>query len=157
MQKVLSVVKEAIRNIDPMMFACTTLLSIISIVTVWGAVDNFGMSKLKMQVFIFFVGILVTFAIAFIDYRTIVDKLWVYMLAGSVLLLAITLIWGSSGAERETSNKSWLEIPFTGFMIQPSEFIKFTFRNVFCRGSTGIRCIYGIGLDFKTDRGWIYR
>ena len=31
MQKVISVIKEAIKNIDPMMFACTTLLSIISI------------------------------------------------------------------------------------------------------------------------------
>ena len=66
MQKVISVIKEAIKNIDPMMFACTTLLSIISIVTVWGAVDNFGMSKLKMQVFIFIIGIFVTFAIAFL-------------------------------------------------------------------------------------------
>ena len=139
MQKLYGVIKEAIRNIDPMMFACTTLLSIISILTVWGAVDNFGMSKLKMQVFIFFVGILVTFAIAFVDYRTLVDKLWVYMLAGSVLLLLITLIWGSSGAERETSNKSWLEIPFTGFMIQPSEFIKFTFICTFSKHLSSVQ------------------
>ena len=133
MQKALHFVKEAIKSIDPMLFGCTTLLSIISIVTIWGAVDNFGMSKLKMQVFIFILGIFVTFAISFFDYRVIVDKLWIYMLAGSVLLLVITLIWGSSGADRETSNKSWLEIPLTGFMIQPSEFIKFTFICTFSK------------------------
>ena len=133
MEKIKSICKEAIGNIDPVLFVCATLLSIISIITVWGAVDNFGMSKLKMQVAIFIVGILVTFAIAFIDYRIIVDKLWIYMLAASVVLLLITLIWGSSGAERETANKSWLQIPGTGFMIQPSEFIKFTFVCTFAK------------------------
>lgn len=133
MQKVWSIIKEAVRNIDPVLFGCATLLSIISIVTVWGAVDNFGMSKLKMQIAIFIVGIFVTFVIAFVDYRVIVDKLWIYMLIGSVLLLVITLLWGSSGESRETANKSWLEIPGTGFMIQPSEFIKFTFVCTFSK------------------------
>lgn len=133
MQKVWGIIKEAIRNIDPMLFGCATLLSVISIVTIWGAVDNFGMSKLRMQVAIFIVGIFVTFVIAFIDYRVIVDKLWIYMLAGSVLLLIITLVWGSSGADRETANQSWLKIPGTGFMIQPSEFIKFTFICTFAK------------------------
>ena len=133
MQKAWRIIKEAVRNVDPILVGCATLLSIISIITVWGAVDNFGMSKLKMQVAIFIVGILVTFAIAFIDYRIIVDKLWIYMLAASVVMLLITLIWGSSGAERETANKSWLQIPGTGFMIQPSEFIKFTFVCTFAK------------------------
>lgn len=133
MQKVWSMIKEAIRNIDPVLFGCATLLSIISIVTIWGAVDNFGMSKLRMQVAIFIVGIFVTFFIAFIDYRVIVDKLWLYMLIGSVLLLVITLLWGSSGENRETANRSWLQIPGTGFMIQPSEFIKFTFVCTFAK------------------------
>ncbi len=133
MQKVWSMLKEAIRNIDPVLFGCATLLSIISIVTVWGAVDNFGMSKLKMQIAIFLVGIFVTFFIAFIDYRVIVDKLWLWMLVGSVLLLIITLFFGSSGENRETANTSWLKIPGTGFMIQPSEFIKFTFICTFSK------------------------
>ena len=133
MQKAWAIVKEAIRNIDPVLFGCATLLSIISIVTVWGAVDNFGMSKLKMQVFIFILGMFVTFIIAFIDYRVIVDKLWFYMLIASILLLVVTLIWGSSGAERETANKSWLVIPGTGLMIQPSEFVKFTFVCTFSK------------------------
>ena len=133
MQKIWSIVKEAIRNIDPTLFSCSVLLSVISIVTVYGAVDNFGMSKLKMQVAIFIVGLFVTFAVAFVDYRVIVDKLWLPMLIGSVALLAITLLWGVSGQNMETTNKSWLEIPGTGFMIQPSEFIKFTFICTFSK------------------------
>ena len=105
MQKLWSVIKEAIHNIDPVLFACTTLLSLISIVTVYGAVDNFGMSKLKMQVAIFLVGILVTLIIAFVDYRAIVDKLWLPMLVGSVLLLLVTLLFGESGVNMETGTR----------------------------------------------------
>jgi rod shape determining protein RodA len=132
-QKLWSIIKEAIRNIDPVLFICAALLSIISIVTVAGAVHNFGASKLRMQVAMFVVGMIVTVAIAFVDYRVIVDKLWLPMLAGSALLLIITLIFGSSGENMETANQSWLRIPGTGFMIQPSEFIKFTFVCTFSK------------------------
>lgn len=133
MEKIKSILKEAIQNIDPVLFVCATLLSLISIVTIWGAVDNFGMSKLKMQMAIFVVGVFVTFFIAFIDYRMIVDKLWLYMLIGSVLLLVATIVFGESGQNMETANKSWLKIPGTGFMIQPSEFVKFTFICTFAK------------------------
>ena len=131
--KLRGVIKEAILNIDPILFTCATILSIISIVTVWGAVDNFGMSKLRMQVFIFFLGMFVTVAVAFFDFRVIIDKLWLYMLVGSVGLLVLTLVLGSSGENMETANKSWLKIPGTGLMIQPSEFVKFTFICTFSR------------------------
>lgn len=133
MEKVLGVIKSAIKKIDPVLFACSVLLSLISIVTIYGAVDNFGMSKLKMQVAIFVVGIFVTVVIAFLDYRVIVDKLWIPMLVGSVLILAVTLLFGESGVNLETGNKSWLKIPGTGFMIQPSEFVKFTFVCTFAK------------------------
>ena len=56
MERVRSILKEAVTNLDPTLFICATLLSVISILTVWGAVDNFGMSKLRMQVIIFFIG-----------------------------------------------------------------------------------------------------
>ncbi len=127
------VVRDAVRNIDPVLFVCSVLLSLISIVTIYGAVDNFGMSKLKMQVFIFVVGILVTVVIAFLDYRAIVDKLWIPMLVGSVFLLILTLAVGKSGVNMETGNKSWLMIPGTGLMIQPSEFVKVTFVCTFAK------------------------
>jgi len=39
--KIKAVLKEAILNIDPILFACATLLSIISIVTVWGAASTY--------------------------------------------------------------------------------------------------------------------
>ncbi len=133
MEKIKQIVKEAIVNIDPVLFICATLLSLISIVTVSGAVHNFGASKLRMQVAMFIVGTVVMIAIAFVDYRVIVDRLWLPMLIGSALLLIMTLFLGSSGENMETANRSWLKIPGTGLMIQPSEFIKFTFVCTFSK------------------------
>lgn len=133
MQKVWSMIKESVQNIDPVLFICSILLSIISIVTISGSVHNFGMSKLRMQIAIFIVGTVLTFLIAYIDYRTFIDKFWALMLIGSALLLIVTLFVGSSGENMETANRSWLKIPFTGLMIQPSEFIKFTFVCTFSK------------------------
>ena len=133
MQKVWSVVRDAVKNVDPVLFVCSVLLSIISIVTIAGAVDNFGASKLRMQIAMFVLGTIVTFAIAYVDYRAIIDKLWLPMLLASAALLILTLFLGSSGENMETANQSWLRIPGTGLMIQPSEFVKFTFVCTFSK------------------------
>ena len=96
MEKIKNILREMITNIDPVLFVCSLLLSIISIVTVWGAAHNFGMTKLRMQIFISVLGILVTVLIAYVDFHVIVDKLWLPMLLGSVALLVLTLLFGSS-------------------------------------------------------------
>ena len=111
-------------KIDPILFFCTLGLSFLSIVTVFGAMDNFGTRKLIMQVAMTIAGIITTLIIAQFDYHWIVDKLWLIMLVASALLLAATLVFGSSGENMETANKSWLKIPGIGIMIQPSEFVK---------------------------------
>ena len=113
-----------IKSIDPVLFICTALLSLISIVTVFGAMDNFGTRKLIMQVAMTVAGLVATLIIAQIDYHWIVDKLWIIMLGASALLLIVTLVFGSSGENMETANRSWLKIPGVGIMIQPSEFVK---------------------------------
>ncbi len=125
LEKIRGGLKKAVRSVDPILFICVTLLCIISIVTVYGAVDNFGRSKLKMQIAMFLLGSIVTVVIASVDFRYIVDKLWLPMLIGSAVLLLVTLLWGESGVNMETGNKSWLKIPLVGMMIQPSEFVKF--------------------------------
>ena len=124
MRSVKKYIQNCIKSIDPFLFVCTLLLSAIGILTIFGAVDNFGKRKLIMQVAMTAAGIIATFIIANMDYHLIVDRLWIFMIAASVLLLAITLVFGSSGESRETSNKAWLEIPFVGIAIQPSEFVK---------------------------------
>ena len=126
-------IKNCAKSIDPILFICTVLLSLISIVTIFGAMDNFGTRKLIMQIAMTLAGIIATFVIANIDYHLIVDKLWLFMIGASILFLAVTLIFGSSGENMETANRSWLKIPGIGIMIQPSEFVKITMVCTFAK------------------------
>lgn len=128
--------KAAIGHIDPILFACTTLLSLISIITIISAVDNFGKSKLVMQVAMFVVGNIIMLIVANLDYHWVLDKLWLPMIIFSVLILAVTLLFGSSGDNMETANKSWLVVLKLGsrkIMIQPSEFVKLTLSCTFAK------------------------
>ncbi len=133
MEKLKMFLHDAVRRVDPVLLICTTLLSVISLVTVYGAVDNFGMSKLKMQFAMAVAGVLVTFVVANLDYHVILDRLWLPMIVFSVALLGITLVLGDTGAAAETANKSWLTIPGIGIAIQPSEFVKITFICTFSK------------------------
>ena len=136
--------KAAIGHIDPWLFACTTLLSLISIVTIVSAVENFGKSKLVMQVAMFVVGNIVMLIVANLDYHWVLDKLWLPMIVFSVAILAITLVAGSSGENMVTENKSWLVVFKLGerkIMIQPSEFVKLT-----------LTCTFAKHLDTVKDR-----
>ncbi len=119
--------KKRISCIDPWLFGATAFLSVMSILTVFGAVENFGKSKLVMQVAMSLAGMVAVFIISNLDYKFIVDRFWLYMLIGSAILLSVTLIFGSTGENMETANKSWLEIPIIGIAIQPSEFVKVAF------------------------------
>ena len=132
-EKIKIFLADAVRRVDWVLLLCTTVLSVISLVTVYGAVDNFGMSKLKMQFAMTVLGVILTFVIANLDYHLIVDRLWLFMLIFSVGLLGLTLVAGDTGAGMETNNKSWLTIPIIGIAIQPSEFVKITFICTFAK------------------------
>lgn len=118
--------KKIIR-LDPILFLATAYLSMLSILTVYGAVGNFGKIKLIMQIAMTLAGFVAMFIISRIDYKFFVDRFWFFLLVGSVMLLAITLMFGSTGENMETANKSWLRIPIIGMAIQPSEFVKVAF------------------------------
>lgn len=124
---------DAIRRVDWVLLLCTTVLSTVSLVTVYGAVDNFGMSKLKMQFAMTVVGVILTFIVANLDYHLILDRLWLPLLIFSVGILGLTLVAGDTGAAMETAGKSWLTIPVVGIAIQPSEFVKITFICTFAK------------------------
>jgi rod shape determining protein RodA len=88
--------------------------------------DNFGKSKLVMQVAMAVVGTVMMFLIANADYKFFIDRFFMVMVVASVILLVLTLIIGISGENTATANKSWLRIWPGGPMIQPSEFVKIT-------------------------------
>lgn len=128
-----------IKSLDPWLAAFTLALSFVGLVTIFGAVDNFGKRKLIMQVLMTAAGIIFTVIIANIDYHHVVDRLWIFMIVFSVAILGITLIFGSSGEARETSNKAWLEIPIVKIAIQPSEFVKITMVCTFAKHLSLVR------------------
>lgn len=139
LRKIWHVVKSWIDHLDPILFVCSLLLSFFGILTIFGAVDNFGKIKLVMQIAMTLAGIVLCIVISNLNMRVILDKIWIILIVVSVGLLALTLIFGNSGAARETSNKSWLKLPFIGFSIQPSEFVKVFFICTFANHLSMVR------------------
>ena len=138
-EKIKIFLSDALRRVDWVLLLCTTVLSVISLVTVYGAVDNFGMSKLKMQFAMTVLGIILTFIMANLDYHVILDRLWLPLLIFSAGILGLTLVAGDTGAAMETAGKSWLTIPVIGIAIQPSEFVKITFICTFAKHLHSVR------------------
>lgn len=124
---------ERIRKIDPILFITVAFLSFMSILTIFGSVENFGRSKLVMQVAMTVMGSVAVIVLANIDYKIFVDKLYLILFIGSVLLLFITLIFGITGINMETANKSWIKIPVINIAVQPSEFVKIAFLCTFSK------------------------
>ena len=127
---------ERLKRMDGILFFCTTVLSLASLLIIYGAMDNFGKSKFVMQTAMTVLGFFLVFIIANFDYKYIIDKLYIIVFLFSVFILAITLLFGISGANMETSNRSWLTIINIGsftISVQPSEFVKLTFICTFAR------------------------
>lgn len=124
---------ERIKKIDPIIFITVAFLSFMSILTIFGSVENFGKSKLVMQVAMTVMGTVAVFVLANIDYKIFVDKLYLILFVGSVLLLIVTLIFGITGTNMETANKSWITIPIINIAVQPSEFVKIAFLCTFSK------------------------
>ncbi len=129
----LKFIKFQFKKIDLILLAATSFLSVVSILIIFGCMENFGRSKLVMQIAMTLAGIFAMWVLANLDYKFFVDRLWLILLIGSVALLVITLAFGSSGANRDTANKSWLTIPFINIAIQPSEFVKIAFLCTFSK------------------------
>ena len=124
---------ERIKKIDPILFVTVAFLSFVSILTIFGSVENFGKSKLVMQVAMTVMGTVALFVLANIDYKLFVDRLYIVLFIVSVLLLTVTLIFGITGTNMETANKSWIKIPIINIAVQPSEFVKIAFLCTFSK------------------------
>ncbi len=131
--------RERLKHIDPILFICMAFLSFVSVMTIFGAAENFGRSKLIMQIAMTLAGMVALFIISNVDYRFFIDRFSVIMLLVSAILLTVTLIFGSTGENMETANRSWLRIPFVNIAIQPSEFVKITFVCTFAKHIEQVR------------------
>ena len=123
--------RNSFARMDKIVFISSMIITLMSIITIFGARENFGTSKFVMQLAMTVVGLFAIILLVHIDYRIFVERYAKLLFFASVALLGITLIFGVTGANgTETSNKSWLTIIKIGsrsFMIQPSEFIKIAF------------------------------
>lgn len=128
---------------DKSILIFSMLITLMSLVTIFSARENFGMSKLIMQLAMTIVGICAIMVIVNIDYRIFVERYWLILLVVSSALLSITLLIGDTGANgTETTNKSWLTIIKIGgksFQIQPSEFVKIAFIISFSKHLSSVK------------------
>ena len=124
-------IKNSFRRFDKPVLIFALIITAMSLVTIFSARENFGTSKLVMQVAMTAVGLCAIVVLVNVDYRLFVERYWKILWLVSVALLGITLVFGATGANgAESSNKSWLTIVKIGsreFQIQPSEFIKIAF------------------------------
>ncbi len=118
--RVISFCIARLRVLDGVLVGCTTLLSLMSLLTLFGGRDAYEARVMVMQIGATIVGFIVMVVIANLDYRFIARRLSPYLLLGSVALMVLLLFMGKS----EGTNQSWLYFDFLPFGIQPSEFIK---------------------------------
>ena len=108
------------------MFWCSLAISLLSLVTLISGFEVFGARRLIMQLAMTVIGVVIIFVIANIDYKEVVDKLYIVMFLGSVALMAVVILFGNAIG----GNKSWITVFKAGSFevgIQPSEFVKATF------------------------------
>lgn len=108
-------------------FTMIVLLLPIVITSMYLVYESAHILMLKQLIYVF-VGIIVFSIAFFIPYRRL-DGLIDLVYYLSLILLVLTLFIGDSklGARR------WLDIPFTSFSIQPSEFVKITAMLMFAK------------------------
>ncbi len=109
-----------VKVLDPVLLSCSSILSLISLITIIGGGETFGTRSVIMQLSATVVGLILMVVLANFDYRVLASKLWPFFFGGSVLLMILLLIDGRA----EGTNQSWLYFDFLPFGIQPSEFIK---------------------------------
>lgn len=119
--------KQRIQGLDKWILIPSVVLALMSILTLCGGAEHFGISVAITQTAAFLAGLFVCLFLAMLDYDEYINRLYIILFIGSVALLAVTLIFGIAVG----SNQSWVTIPGIGVTIQPSEFVKVMFIATF--------------------------
>ncbi len=127
----ISFIKEKISRIDPIIFICTTLLSLISIAVLVGARNSpFGGTRtIIMQIAMTAFGMLVMVILANVDFTNIPPWSFFVVYGFSAVLLVLLLFVGENAGE----NVNWIKIPLINISIQPSEFVRASFILTFAK------------------------
>lgn len=124
-------VKDKLRHIDPVLFICTSLLSLLSVVVLYGARNSeYGSTRtILMQAAMTVVGILFVIVLSNFDFSDLPPLFYIIVLLCSVAFLA--LLWTPLG-ESAGTNRNWIKLPLLP-SIQPSEFVRTTFILTFAK------------------------
>ena len=68
---------DRVKQVDYVLLICSLLLTVMSLATLWGGRDEFGMGRLYMQVAMTVMGLAVMLFLATVDYEQIVGKVLV--------------------------------------------------------------------------------
>lgn len=121
---------EKLRKLDYIVVLCIVALTGVSLLTLAGAANDYGVRYFYVQMVAACLGLVAMTVISTIDYEEVADRFSVALFAISALLLVLTLIVGTDNG---SGNKSWIEIPGVPFNIQPSEFVKITYIITFSK------------------------
>lgn len=121
---------EKLRKLDYIMLFAILALTCISLLTLAGAANDYGVRYFNVQLVASCLGLAMMIVISTIDYEEIADKLTVPLFIASVFVLAITLVIGTDNG---SGNKNWIEIPGFPVSIQPSEFVKVVYIITFSK------------------------
>ena len=121
---------EKLRKLDYIMLFAIIALTFMSLLTLAGAANDYGVRYFNVQLAASCLGLVAMIVISTIDYEKIADMFSVHLFAISVFVLAITLVIGTDNG---SGNKNWIEIPGFPVSIQPSEFVKVVYILTFSK------------------------
>lgn len=123
--------KEKLMKMDIIVLVSSVAMTALSVLVLWGASNEFGPNRFKVQCIAAVLGILIMIAMASLDYDAIISKFETIFFIISVVLLIIVIVVNLGSNDK--SNHNWIEVPGLPFYIQPSEFVKITFIMTFSR------------------------
>ena len=121
---------EKLRKLDYIVLFCIVALTGISLLTLAGAANDYGVRYFYIQMIAAVLGLFAMTVISTIDYEELTDRFAVPLFIASALVLVLTLVVGTDNG---SGNKSWIEIPGVPFDIQPSEYIKIAYIITFSK------------------------
>ena len=121
---------EKLRKLDYIVLASALALTFISLLTLAGAANDYGVRYFYVQLVAAILGLVTMTVISTIDYEHVVDKFSVPLFAISLFLLVLTL---AVGTDNGSGNRNWIEIPFLPINVQPSEFVKVMYILTFAK------------------------
>lgn len=120
---------EKLRKLDYIVLFCIVALTGVSLLTLAGAANDYGVRYFYVQMVAACLGLVAMAIISTIDYEEVADKFSIPLFCISVFLLALTLLIG----QENNGNKSWIYYEWMPFSIQPSEFVKIMYIVTFSK------------------------